>query len=107
MVVDSIRRRSPPAPAILACKDCVCARARSMHGGTFPANPAKVRAFKSPCRWKIPPRPRNLDAMTYKPKSDAKIRIMLVEDHILMRLGLVSATRIEPDMVVVAEAEDG
>jgi DNA-binding NarL/FixJ family response regulator len=45
--------------------------------------------------------------MTYKPKSGTKIRIMLVEDHILMRMGLVSATRIEPDMVVVAEAEDG
>lgn len=45
--------------------------------------------------------------MTLKPKSDTKIRIMLVEDHILMRMGLVSATRIEPDMVVVAEAEDG
>lgn len=36
-----------------------------------------------------------------------KIRIMLVEDHILMRMGLVSATRIEADMVVVAEVEDG
>lgn len=45
--------------------------------------------------------------MTNKPKSETKIRIMLVEDHILMRMGLVSATRIEPDMVVVAEAEDG
>jgi DNA-binding NarL/FixJ family response regulator len=32
---------------------------------------------------------------------------MLVEDHILMRMGLVSATRIEPDMVVVAEVDDG
>lgn len=32
---------------------------------------------------------------------------MLVEDHILMRMGLVSATRIEPDMVVVAEVERG
>jgi DNA-binding NarL/FixJ family response regulator len=36
-----------------------------------------------------------------------KIRLMLVEDHILMRMGLVSATRIEPDMVVVAEVDDG
>lgn len=36
-----------------------------------------------------------------------KIRLMLVEDHILMRMGLVSATQIEPDMVVVAEVEDG
>jgi DNA-binding NarL/FixJ family response regulator len=36
-----------------------------------------------------------------------KIRLMLVEDHILMRMGLVSATRIEPDIVVVAEVDDG
>lgn len=36
-----------------------------------------------------------------------KIRLMLVEDHILMRMGLVSATRIEPDLEVVAEVEDG
>ncbi len=40
-------------------------------------------------------------------KNEAKIRLMLVEDHILMRMGLISATRIEPDMVVVAESEDG
>jgi DNA-binding NarL/FixJ family response regulator len=45
--------------------------------------------------------------MTLKSKLEKKIRIMLVEDHMLMRMGLVSATRIEPDMVVVAEAEDG
>jgi DNA-binding NarL/FixJ family response regulator len=45
--------------------------------------------------------------MTHKSRSDAKIRIMLVEDHILMRMGLVSAAGIEPDMVVVAQAEDG
>jgi len=36
-----------------------------------------------------------------------KIRIMLVDDHVLMRMGLVSATRIEPDMTVVCEVEDG
>jgi DNA-binding NarL/FixJ family response regulator len=45
--------------------------------------------------------------MTIKPKSETKIHLMLVEDHILMRMGLVSATRNEPDLVVVAEAEDG
>ena len=44
--------------------------------------------------------------MTLKPKTE-RIRLMLVEDHILMRMGLVSATRNEADMVVVAEAEDG
>lgn len=35
------------------------------------------------------------------------IRIMLVDDHILMRMGLASAANNEPDMRVVAEAEDG
>lgn len=32
---------------------------------------------------------------------------MLVEDHILMRIGLISATRVEPDLEVVAEVADG
>ena len=43
-------------------------------------------------------------------KSDAprsKIRIMVVEDHVLVRMGLISATGAEPDMEVVAEVEDG
>jgi DNA-binding NarL/FixJ family response regulator len=35
-----------------------------------------------------------------------KIRIMLVEDHVLVRMGLVSAANSEPDMEVVAEAEN-
>jgi len=37
----------------------------------------------------------------------AKIRIMLVDDHIVMRMGLSTATNGEPDMEVVAEAENG
>ena len=37
----------------------------------------------------------------------SKIRIMLVDDHILLRMGLTSAVDNEPDMEVVAEAEDG
>jgi len=45
--------------------------------------------------------------MSVKSKVEQRIRLMLVEDHILMRMGLVSATRNEADMVVVAEAEDG
>ena len=32
---------------------------------------------------------------------------MLVEDHILMRMGLVSATQVVPDMEVVAEVTNG
>jgi DNA-binding NarL/FixJ family response regulator len=32
---------------------------------------------------------------------------MVVEDHVLVRMGLVSAANAEPDMEVVAEVEDG
>jgi DNA-binding NarL/FixJ family response regulator len=37
----------------------------------------------------------------------AKIRILLVDDHIVMRMGLATAAGGEPDMEVVAEAENG
>jgi DNA-binding NarL/FixJ family response regulator len=37
----------------------------------------------------------------------SKIRILLVDDHIVMRMGLVTATGGEPDMEVVAEADSG
>lgn len=36
-----------------------------------------------------------------------KIRILLVDDHIVLRMGLATAATGEPDMEVVAEAEDG
>lgn len=36
-----------------------------------------------------------------------KIRIMVVEDHVLVRMGLVSASNAEPDIEVVAEVDDG
>jgi DNA-binding NarL/FixJ family response regulator len=45
--------------------------------------------------------------MNVETETTRKIRLMLVEDHILMRMGLISATQIEPDMVVVAEVDDG
>ena len=48
----------------------------------------------------------NIPTMSPTPVSP-KIRILLVDDHILMRMGLASATNNEPDMEVVAEAEDG
>ena len=35
-----------------------------------------------------------------------KIRILVVDDHILMRIGLISSLNNQPDMEVVAEAED-
>lgn len=45
--------------------------------------------------------------MPTKPDLETKIRLMLVEDHMLMRMGLVAAVQAEPDMAVIAEAEDG
>lgn len=36
-----------------------------------------------------------------------KIRILLVDDHIVLRMGLATATLGEADMEVIAEAEDG
>ncbi len=41
------------------------------------------------------------------PPKPEKIRILLVDDHIVMRMGLITATNGEPDMVVVADAENG
>lgn len=43
--------------------------------------------------------------MTIKAKK--KIRVMLVEDHILIRMGLVTASQLEPDIELVAEVEEG
>ena len=45
--------------------------------------------------------------MTNKSDKQTKIRVLLVEDHVLMRMGLVAAMQAEPDLVVIAEAEDG
>lgn len=36
-----------------------------------------------------------------------KIRILLVDDHIVLRMGLATAANLEPDMEVVGEAENG
>jgi DNA-binding NarL/FixJ family response regulator len=41
------------------------------------------------------------------PTPSSKIKILLVDDHIVMRMGLVTATSGEPDMEVVAEADNG
>jgi len=40
------------------------------------------------------------------PPSD-KIRLLVVDDHFVVRIGLASALNLEPDMEVVAEAKDG
>ncbi len=36
-----------------------------------------------------------------------KLRIMLVDDHYLVRMGLASIIALEPDMMVCAEASTG
>src|ERR1041385_6570448 len=40
-------------------------------------------------------------------KRDDKIRILVVDDHFIVRMGLVALVNTEPDMEVVAEAADG
>lgn len=41
------------------------------------------------------------------PESDAMIRVLVVDDHPLMRSGIVAVVDREPDMTVVAEVDDG
>ena len=36
-----------------------------------------------------------------------KIRIMVVDDHFVVRMGLVGSINIEPDMIVEVEASNG
>jgi DNA-binding NarL/FixJ family response regulator len=42
-----------------------------------------------------------------KTETKAKIRVMVVEDHILIRMGLMTVSEIEPDISIVAQIEDG
>ena len=41
------------------------------------------------------------------PASPAKLRLLIVDDHFVVRIGLTSALNLEPDMEVVAEAKSG
>jgi DNA-binding NarL/FixJ family response regulator len=41
------------------------------------------------------------------PSSPSRLRLLIVDDHIVMRMGLVSAANTEPDLEVVAEAGNG
>ncbi len=40
-------------------------------------------------------------------KDDRKIRILVVDDHFVVRMGLIGVVNTEPDMEVVGEAADG
>jgi len=39
--------------------------------------------------------------------ANAKIRILIADDHFLVRIGLIALVNMEPDMEVVGEASDG
>lgn len=45
--------------------------------------------------------------LTQKPTTLAKIRILLVDDHMVLRMGLMTAASDEPDMEVVADVDNG
>ena len=40
-------------------------------------------------------------------KPNAKIRVLIADDHFVVRMGLIALVKTEPDMEVVAEAADG
>jgi DNA-binding NarL/FixJ family response regulator len=40
-------------------------------------------------------------------KTERPIRILVVDDHFVVRMGLVSLVNTEPDLIVVGEADDG
>lgn len=42
-----------------------------------------------------------------KTETKPKIRVMVVEDHILIRMGLMTMSEIEPDISIVAQLENG
>src|SRR5688572_3310194 len=42
-----------------------------------------------------------------KPTPPPKIRILLVDDHMVLRMGLMTAASDEPDMEVVADVDNG
>jgi DNA-binding NarL/FixJ family response regulator len=44
---------------------------------------------------------------TPAPKSERPIRVLVVDDHFVVRMGLVALVNTEPDLAVVGEADDG
>ncbi|MCE5278516.1 MAG: response regulator [Planctomycetaceae bacterium] len=57
-----------------------------------------------------PQRPASLVSVSIAPReqgTEGKIRVILVDDHVVMRQGLATLLKEEPDMVVIGEASDG
>src|SRR5271169_397734 len=77
---------------------CRSGRARSMPLFCSRAQWEKGRGFRSRLRWHEEEKAGRM--------SEA-IRIMIVEDHAVVRQGLVALLRTVPDFSIVAEAADG
>ena len=87
------------ARATMASGACRSGQARSMPRWCSKAHPARVRGSRSRRRW---------DESREKVGSMSDpIRIMIVEDHAMVRQGLAALLRTVPDFSIVAEAADG
>lgn len=45
--------------------------------------------------------------MSIQPQEQSKLRVLIVEDHPIMRFGIAAILNAQPDMTVVAQAENG
>ena len=50
---------------------------------------------------------RNEDANSGIMNKNGKIRVLVADDHFVVRIGLIGLMKTEPDMEVIAEAADG
>src|SRR5271156_247971 len=104
----------PTPPQALAKATLACSASprepNELAAGSF-SKPPRDKA--PPCAWKFLPsrpttfNPRQRDMIRSPMKKPEKIRILIVDDHYIVRMGLISLVDTEPDMEVVAEADDG
>ena len=78
---------------------------------SVPGRGTKVSLFAPPAKSAIgegaaAPGPRSSEAV-HTSDRNTKIRVLIVDDHKIMRQGLVGLLQFEPDMEVVGEAGDG
>src|SRR3954463_15382778 len=95
--------------AILVCKISEAARAKWADACLSPARPTAALWLKSRCQFAAPMAVfgQTMAPLKMKTETKQKIRVMIVEDHILIRMGLMTVSEIEPDISIVAQVEDG